>query len=122
MQNRLKMFDSASMTVSIHQNHFSVAKYDGAQVFYSASNPLSITAATAVREKIVSLIQLDNKRELKKATDSIFLLYKTTKPAILVECGFLSNPTESSKLQQETYQQKMAFAITAGVLDVYRKE
>ena len=122
MQNRLKMFDSASMTVSIHQNHFSVAKYDGAQVFYSASNPLSITAATAVREKIVSLIQPDNKRELKKATDSIFLLYKTTKPAILVECGFLSNPTESSKLQQETYQQKMAFAITAGVLDVYRKE
>lgn len=120
MQNRLKMYDCASLTVSIHQNHFSVAKYDGAQVFYSASNPLSATAATAVREKIVSLIQPDNKRELKKATDSIFLLDKTIKPAILVECGFLSNPSESSKLQQASYRQKMAFAIAAGVLDVYQ--
>ena len=120
MQNRLKMYDCASLTVSIHQNHFSVAKYDGAQVFYSASNPLSVTAATAVREKIVSLVQPDNKRELKKATDSIFLLDKTIKPAILVECGFLSNPSECSKLQQASYRQKIAFAIAAGVLDVYQ--
>ncbi len=120
MQNRLKLYDSASMTVSIHQNHFSVAKYDGAQVFYSASHPLSVTAATAVREKIVSLVQPKNKRELKQATDSIYLLHKTTKPAILVECGFLSNPQECEKLQQATYRQQMAFAIAAGLLEVYQ--
>ncbi len=120
MQNRLKLYESASMTVSIHQNHFSVAKYDGAQVFYSASHPSSVTAATAVREKILSLVQPNNKRELKQATDSIFLLRRTTKPAILVECGFLSNPQECEKLQQTSYRQQMAFAIAAGLLEVYQ--
>lgn len=120
MQNRLKLYESASMTVSIHQNHFSVAKYDGAQVFYSVSHPSSATMATAVREKIVSLVQPNNKRELKQATNSIFLLHKTTKPAILVECGFLSNPQECEKLQLASYRQQMAFAIAAGLLEVYQ--
>lgn len=120
MQNRLKLYESASMAVSIHQNHFSVAKYDGAQVFYSASHPLSVTAATAVQKKIVTLVQPNNKRELKQATDSIFLLHKTTKPAILVECGFLSNPQECKKLQQTSYRQQMAFAVAAGLLEVYQ--
>ena len=120
MNNRLKMYESAAATVSIHQNHFSVAKYYGAQVFYSAAHPESCTLATAVRERIVSLIQPDNTREMKKATDSIFLLHRTTKPAILVECGFLSNPQECAKLQEFSYQQQLAFAIAAGVLDVYK--
>lgn len=120
MNNRLKLYDAADATVSIHQNHFSVAKYHGAQVFYSAAHPLSSSLATSVRERILSLVQPNNTRELKKATDSIFLLHRTTKPAILVECGFLSNPQECEQLQESSYQQQMAFAIAVGVLDVYQ--
>ena len=122
MKNRLKRYDAAAATVSIHQNHFSVAKYHGAQVFYSAANPLSATLATSVRERILSLVQPDNTRELKQATDNIFLLHRTTKPAILVECGFLSNPEECEKLQDISYQRQLAFAIAVGVLDVYHGE
>lgn len=122
MNNRLKLYDTATATVSIHQNHFSVAKYHGAQVFYSAAHPLSNTLATAVRERIGSLVQPNNTRELKKATDSIFLLHHTTKPAILVECGFLSNPQECEQLQELSYQRQLAFAIATGVLDVYQSE
>ncbi len=122
MQNRLKLYEASSLTVSIHQNHFSVAKYDGAQVFYSANQPFSATVAEAVRSRIVSLVQPNNKRELKQATDGIYLLYHTTKPAILVECGFLSNPQECDKLKQPSYRQQMAFAIACGLLDVYQNE
>ena len=122
MNNRLKLYDAAAATISIHQNHFSVAKYDGAQVFYSATHPKSLEIATAVRESIRSYVQPNNSRELKKATDSIFLLHRTTKPAILVECGFLSNPQECEKLKTPSYQQQMAMAITVGVLDVYQVE
>ncbi len=122
MVNRLRQYNAASMTVSIHQNHFSVAKYSGAQVFYSPAHPFGRTLATSVREKIMLITQPQNARELKMATDSIYLLHNTTKPAILVECGFLSNPVESEKLKSSAYQQQMAFAIAAGVLDVYCNE
>lgn len=122
MNNRLRLYDAARATVSIHQNHFSVAKYDGAQVFYSATHPKSNEMATAVRASICSLVQPDNTRELKMATDSIYLLHRTTKPAILVECGFLSNPQECEKLKTPSYQQQMALAIAVGVLEVYHSE
>lgn len=122
MNNRLKLYDAASATVSIHQNHFSVAKYDGAQVFYSTAHPLSNALATSVRERIVAFVQPNNSRELKAATDSIFLLHRTTKPAILVECGFLSNPQECEQLQEDSYQRQLALAIAVGVLDVYHSE
>ncbi len=122
MNNRLKRYNAASMTVSIHQNHFSVSKYDGTQVFYSVAHPLSAQLAASVRERVLEHLQPDNNRELKQATDSIFLLHRTVKPAILVECGFLSNVQESVKLKQTDYQMQMAAAIAAGLLDVYHSE
>lgn len=122
MNNRLKLYDEAAIAVSIHQNHFSVAKYSGAQVFYSAAHPMSAQLATAVRERVITYIQPHNTRELKQATDSIFLLHRTVKPAILVECGFLSNPQESGKLKETVYQQQIALAIASGLLDVYHSE
>ena len=122
MNNRLKLYNAAAMTVSIHQNRFSVSKYNGTQVFYSATHPLSAQLAASVRERVITHIQPENKRELKQATDSIFLLYRTTKPAILVECGFLSHPQESDKLKQTDYQKQMALAIAGGLLDVYQCE
>lgn len=122
MVNRLARYDTAAMTVSIHQNHFSVSKYNGAQVFYSPAHPTNVKLATAIREKIVTFIQPDNTRELKQVTDNVFLLYRTTKPAVLVECGFLSNPQENEALKTTSYQQQMAMAIAVGVLDVYSAE
>lgn len=122
MINRLARYNNAKMTVSIHQNHFSVSKYSGAQVFYSPGHPMNHQLAMAIREKIVTLMQPNNTRELKQVTDSVFLLHKTSKPAVLVECGFLSNPQENEALKNAVYQQQMAVTIAAGVLDVYSVE
>ena len=70
--------------------------------------------AESIRAAVVNWVQPHNKRELKKATDGIYLLYHTQTPAVLVECGFLSNPEERDKLKLPAYQQQMAFAIMAG--------
>ncbi|MBR2339016.1 MAG: N-acetylmuramoyl-L-alanine amidase [Clostridia bacterium] len=116
IRNRLAMSEEADMTVSIHQNKFTQAKYDGTQVFYSGNHAESRQLAEAVRSSVVSLLQPKNTRELKKGDSSVYLLDHATKPMILVECGFLSNEAELQKLKDADYQRKMAFAIAGGIV------
>ena len=103
--------------MSIHENKFTASQYTGTQVFYSANRPESQAIAESVRGRVVSLLQPENKRELKKGTKDIYLLHQTSKPAVLVECGFLSNEAEREKLITADYQRQMALAIAAGLLD-----
>ncbi len=102
--------------VSIHQNHFSNGIYSGAQVFYSKNNPQSSVLAEQIRKSIVSQVQHENKRKNKAATSSIYLLAHAKDPAVLVECGFLSNDSEAQLLNNSQYQQKIADAIASGIL------
>ncbi len=117
MKNRLRLYDAAELVVSIHQNHYSTAKYSGLQVFYAAANPQSRILGTAVQERVKAHLLTDNTRSLKMADKNIYLLHHTVKPAILVECGFLSNPAESERLKTADYQRQMALVIATGVLD-----
>ncbi len=114
MRNRLAMYEECDLVISLHQNHFSAEKYYGTQVFFSVNDPRSAELASAVRERVVANLQPDNTRELKRATDGIYLLHHTTRPAILVECGFLSNRQECAKLKDTLYQQQLAFSIFEG--------
>lgn len=116
---RLRAVEEAGdcILLSIHQNHFSQSQYDGAQVFYSENREESAVLAEAIRQNIVSSLQPDNHRENKPAGSSIYLLNNCQVPAVLVECGFLSNPREAEKLTQETYQKAMATAIYNGLID-----
>ena len=85
-------------------------------MFYSPNHPAGEPFAAVLRETLLSLLQPENTRELKRGDRSIFLLYKTTAPAVLVECGFLSNPEELADLKREEYRQELAWAMTCGVL------
>ena len=113
---RLALYDEADLVISIHQNKFGTAAGRGVQVFYAPQHPSSKTAATVLRETLLSLLQPDNRRELKCGDETIFLLYKTASPAVLVECGFLSNPEECARLLTDAYRQELAFALACGVL------
>lgn len=103
--------------ISIHQNHFSESKYSGAQVFYSGNREESALLAEAIRQNIVGSLQPGNTRENKEAEKNIYLLYNCPVPAVLVECGFLSNLEEAEKLGTESYQKDMAAAIYNGLVD-----
>ena len=114
MHNRLQLYNSSQMVISIHQNHFSVPKYHGAQVFYSGNHPHGASLASAIRSAVIEHLQPGNTRESKQADNGIYLLHHTEVPAVLVECGFLSNPDERSRLNDPAYQQKMAWTIMLG--------
>jgi len=118
-KSRLRTVEEAGecILISIHQNHFSEGKYSGAQVFYSGNRPESADLAEAIRKNIVESLQPENKRENKQADSSIYLLKNCQVPAVLVECGFLSNPDETEKLCTESYQKDMAAAIYNGLID-----
>ena len=100
-----------NILVSIHQNKFDNSAYSGAQVFYSSNNDKSRVLAESIRNSVVSLLQNDNTRELKPANSDIYLLDNATVPAVIVECGFLSNDEERAKLLDSGYQSEMAYSI-----------
>ena len=112
IKNRLEQMEKSNCicVISIHQNIFGGDAH-GAQVFYSVENPQSKLLAKSIQSGIVSLIQPENKRVIKQATKDIYILYHTTKPAVLVECGFISNSGEAAMLSDDAYQNKVAFAV-----------
>lgn len=116
MKARLKLYETADLVLSIHQNKFGDTACRGAQFFYSKNAPESQMFAETVRGQFVSLLQPNNTRELKPGGDNVFLLYKTQTPAVLAECGFLSNPDELRLLKDEIYRRKVAFALFSGVV------
>ncbi len=116
MKYRLSVFETADLAISIHQNKFSQAQYYGTQVFYSKTDPASAAAAEQIRQSAVTLLQPQNTRPLKAADDTIYLLSHTTRPAVLVECGFLSNPQELERLKDPVYQHKLALAVMSGIV------
>lgn len=103
--------------MSIHLNKFTTSSANGAQVFYSPNNPKSMNLGLSVQTSLKNLLQPGNERAIKKATKSTYLLYKAKIPAIIVECGFLSNKEECELLKKEEYQSKLAFAIFGGILN-----
>ena len=114
MRNRLVMYNGAETVISIHQNHFQNPQYSGAQVFYSVNHSAGARLAESIQSAVVDHLQPQNKRKIKAATDGIYLMHHTTVPSVLVECGFLSNPEELSKLKTASYRQQMAWVIMLG--------
>lgn len=107
--------------LSIHLNKFEQSQYHGAQVFYSRNDPLSKTLAEALQKSLIAGADPGNNRQAKPAANTIYLMKKLQCPAVVVECGFLSNPAEAEKLQQPDYQKQLAVCIIGGYLS-YRGE
>ena len=103
--------------VSIHQNKYSGSSIWGAQTFYSPNNEESKELAQLIQSSIANNVQPDNKRVIKQSGTNIYVLYNATKPAVMVECGFVSNANELEQLKDEEYQNKMAFAISNGIIN-----
>ncbi len=119
MENRLKIintYDNA-IFVSIHQNQFTDSKYYGAQMFYPENSQQSEKLAQILQDNITSRLQPENEREIKPVGDEIYLLHFAKCPAVMAECGFLSNQAEADKLESDEYQSQMAFSIFAGICE-----
>lgn len=119
LHNRTNIVNSYTncLLLSIHQNHYTESKYSGAQVFYSPNNESSVELAQLIQNSIVSTLQKSNTRQIKKSGSEIYLLYHSLAPAVMVECGFLSNTNEAELLISEQYQKKMSLAILKGTME-----
>ena len=116
MKRRLEIIEQAdpALVVSIHQNSYHEEYVKGAQVFYYTTGAKSRQLAQVLQERLRKLAP-DNTREAK-GNDSYFLLKKTSKPIVIVECGFLSNREEAEKLSSPLYQEKLAWNIHMGIM------
>ena len=110
------------LVISIHQNSFPKdVRCSGAQVFYSKNNINSELLAKKVQFCLKHGIDATNTRQEKSADKNIFLLENAMCPAILVECGFLSNTNELFLLNDDSYRTKLALCIASGFFE-YKKE
>lgn len=118
MENRLALINGGdtAAAVSIHQNQFTDPQYYGAQMFYKADDPESEALAESIRRQITGRLQPENERELKPVGDELYLIHNAECPAVMVECGFLSNPEEAARLETAEYQQQVAFCVSLGII------
>lgn len=119
MENRKKIIENsnADLVVSIHMNSFPSSSARGCQVFYGEGNDSGLALAESVSTALNT--HLEYAKKTPKVGD-YFVLNCTQKPAVLVECGFLSNSEEESLLQDETYKNKLCYQILCGILQFFR--
>ncbi len=107
--------------ISIHQNTYPSAKYHGAQVFYREEED-SLPFAAITQENLRAALDPSNTRAPARIPASVYLMSHIHCRAILVECGFLSNPEEDRKLQSQEYQTKIAAALCGSYLQLHTEE
>lgn len=107
--------------ISIHQNTYPGSRYHGAHVFYAPTKG-SQALAEHVQNSIKSALQPDNERTVKQIPDTVYIMNHVTCPAILIECGFLTNPEEEALLRDESYQRKLSAVVAAAWLTAPEQE
>lgn len=114
--NRIKIINnsSASMYVSIHLNYLEQASYYGPQVFYNNINNNNKKIANNMQNILNK--KLKTNRKVKLIPEDIYMYSRLNVPGVLVECGFLSNYNEKTKLMSKEYQQKIAKYISEGIV------
>lgn len=115
LNNRIRFFKekNADLVVSIHQNSFPNENQHGAQTFYFTGSNQGKAFAETVQNALLKFD--DSNTRLAKSSDSYYLLKHSPIPAIIIECGFLSNPEETAKLTDSNYQKQLAYTISLGI-------
>ncbi len=118
LKNRCKIgaeYDD-SIFISVHMNSFGDSKYTGLHTYYSTNNDSSYRLANAIQANVKKELQPDNSR-VPKTGDGLYLLEHLENTAVLIECGFLSNPDECERLCEKEYQKQLCFAIICGIIE-----
>ena len=113
--NRIKLINTskADFYFSIHLNYFNNSIYKGAQVFYNKDFKENEILAKNIQKS------LNKKRKVKLLNNNLYMYNKLKIPGVLIECGFLSNPTDRSNLQNNDYIKKMSQNIIEAIKKTY---
>ena len=111
----------ADAVISIHQNSFTSESSKGAQVFYQTTSEKGKVLAEILQEQLVSGLDPENNR-VAKANSDYYMLKNTQAPMVIVECGFLSNSDEESRLKTDEHQQLLVDGIVKGIDEYFSND
>ena len=119
-KNRVKIGNSSDsdIFVSIHLNKIPQNQYYGWQTFYKRNSEEGKNLSNYIQENLNQSIQIENKR-VPQIISGKYIIENLEIPTVIVECGFLSNPTEANLLTQNDYQDKIAWGIYCGIMDYF---
>lgn len=122
LKNRVALVENVpnALLISVHQNYFTDPRYSGAQVFFNGDD-VSRQWGEDTQEVLRQILTADNDRRAKPIPDGIYLFDHISCPAILVECGFLSNGEEAALLCTDGYQRKVAVALAGAYFNELQK-
>lgn len=122
IKNRVKIGNSSSadIFVSIHLNKIPQNQYSGWQTFFKKGCDQGEKLATSIQENLNKTIEKENNRVPMKL-DNVYIVKNIEIPLTIVECGFLSNEEEERKLQEDNYQDKLAWGIYNGIINYFYK-
>lgn len=106
-----------ALLVSIHQNFYPGTSPSGAQVLFAPTEG-SQALAERMQQNFLLFLDPDNRRTAVPIQDNIYIMNHVSCPAVLVECGFLSNPSELEKLCDADYQKQLTAVLTASILSI----
>lgn len=118
MEKRREIINNsnADVMISIHMNAFPLSSCEGAYIFYAKGREDGFNLAKSVQNSVC--LTFENARDYVTIGD-YYVLNVAQMPAILIECGFLSNPTEEKLLQSDEYCEKFCYSILAGILTYF---
>lgn len=121
MEKRKKIIEKSNcdIFISIHMNRFSLSSSLGAQVFYKLEDENSKLLAENVKDLLVKNIEFSRKLALK---GDFMVLNSANCPAILIECGFLSNKLDETRLRSKEYRENLCYQIFCGTIKYLNKE
>ncbi|WP_368389935.1 N-acetylmuramoyl-L-alanine amidase [uncultured Clostridium sp.] len=114
---------NADFYISIHQNASTTTSANGVEAYYSSVKPDSLNdityklntskaVAASISSGIASALSMTN----RGTKDDEFMVVKyTNMPAVLVECGFISNESDAKKISNATNQKKIASVIADSI-------
>jgi N-acetylmuramoyl-L-alanine amidase len=96
--------------VSVHFNSAPRSSAGGIETYFY--NRQSLALASAIHHYVAGGAPSENRGVRRRG---YFVLRRTNMPSVLVECGFLTSPSEAAYVQNASYRQKLAEEIAAGV-------
>ena len=107
---------NADLMISFHMNSFPLESCKGAYVFYANGSDDGFRFAKNVQQSLSNCFESARKYV---SVGDYFVLNVSPMPAILIECGFLSNVEEENLLLNDEYCQKFCYCVLAGIISYF---
>ena len=113
----------ADLFISFHVNANSSSAVNGTSVYYSKSN--NMANASGLKSSILATTVVNHLSEAWETknrgiiADKFVVIHNNSVPAILVECGFITNDKDFAKIKDASYQEKAAEALFNAVCEIF---